>query len=77
MRNINDAPAGPASCGTIAAMGGYDVIVGAGTLRSTTTDAVVFPHRWTEVDLLLADVDSAAEIPKSIRAGAPVHRVRR
>jgi uncharacterized OsmC-like protein len=28
-------------------MGDYDVVVGAGTLRSTAGDATVFGHRWT------------------------------
>jgi uncharacterized OsmC-like protein len=28
-------------------MGDFDVVVGAGTLHSTTTDLVRFPHRWT------------------------------
>ena len=28
-------------------MGDFAVVVGAGTLRSTAPDAVVFPHRWT------------------------------
>jgi uncharacterized OsmC-like protein len=128
-------------------MGGFDVVVGAGTFQDTTSDAVRFPHRWTAegvtvrapftgahllhlatagcvlndvfreaarlgivvdgvrvtasggydtetwhstgieyvVDLdspasddeqadLLAVVDGVAEIPKSIRAGAPVVR---
>lgn len=131
-------------------MGDYDVVVGAGTMRSGATDAVVFGHRWTsegvtvdaaftgahllhlaaagcvlndvyreaelrgialrgvrvfatggfntetwqstgisyvtevdtdasqtEVDLLLHAVDSVAEIPRSIRAGATVQRVPR
>lgn len=130
-------------------MGDFDVVVGAGTLRSAAADAVRFPHRWTadgvtvdaaftgahllhlaaagcvlndvyreaenlgialggvrvaasggfdtetwqstgisyaievdttapasEVDALLERVDSVAEIPKSIRAGASVDRVR-
>src|SRR5690242_10277909 len=133
----------------MADMGNFDVIVGAGTLRSTANDAVQFPHRWTtegvtveaaftgahllhlaaagcvlndvyreaeqlgvpidgvrvtasggfdtetwqstgigyvvdidspaptdQVDAVLAAVDSVAEIPKSIRAGAPVERIR-
>ena len=130
-------------------MGNFDVIVGAGSLRSTAPDAVRFPHRWTvdgvtveapftgahllhvaaagcvlndvyreaeargvivhgvlvtaagdfdtetwqstgicyavevatpasdrELAALLDAVDSVAEIPKAIRAGAPVQRVR-
>jgi uncharacterized OsmC-like protein len=130
-------------------MAGLDVVVGAGTLRSTETGAVTFPHRWTPdgvtieaaftgahllhlaaggcvlndvyreaerigivvhgvrvvatggfdtvtwhssgisytvqvdadadaeaIDGLLRVVDSVAEIPKSIRAGATVERVR-
>ena len=28
-------------------MGDFDVVVGAGTLRSAAADAVRFPHRWT------------------------------
>jgi len=27
-------------------MGEFDVVVGAGTLRSTAADVVQFPHRW-------------------------------
>jgi hypothetical protein len=130
-------------------MGDFEVVVGAGTLCSTSADAVRFPHRWTDegvtvdaaftgahllhlaaagcvlndvyrealglnvavngvrvtasggfdtdtwqstgigysveidsdssaedVDAMLAVVDSMAEIPKSIRAGATVVRVR-
>lgn len=130
-------------------MGDFDVVVGAGTLRSQAPDAVRFPHRWTaegvtvdaaftgahllhlaaagcvlndvyreaaalglavlgvrvsasggfdsetwkstgisyavevdstasaaEVDALLCRVESIAEIPKSIRAGASVDRIR-
>ena len=129
-------------------MGDFEVVVGAGTLCSTSADAVRFPHRWTDegvtvdaaftgahllhlaaagcvlndvyrearglnvavngvrvtasggfdtdtwestgigyfveidsdssaddVDAVLAAVDSVAEIPKSIRAGATVVRV--
>jgi uncharacterized OsmC-like protein len=138
-----------ARCATICAMGDFEVVVGAGTLRSAAADAVTFPHRWTsegvtvnaaftgahllhlaaagcvlndvyreaenrglvirgvrvsasgafntetwastgisytvaldstapaaEVEVLLQLVDSVAEIPKSIRAGATVDRVR-
>jgi uncharacterized OsmC-like protein len=134
--------------GTISAMDDIKVVVGAGTLRSSTADAVSFPHRWTaegvtvdaaftgahllhlavagcvlndvyresenrglvvrgvrvsasgtfttetwqstgisytvevdttaltaDVEALLQLVDSVAEIPKSIRAGAKVDRV--
>ena len=130
-------------------MAGFDVVVGTGTLRSTASDAVRFPHRWTpdgvtveaaftgahllhlaaagcvlndvyreaerlgvaidgvrvtasggfdtetwrstgityavdvdspaaeyEQNALLQVVDSVAEIPRSIRAGAPVERLR-
>jgi OsmC-like protein len=130
-------------------MGDFDVVVGAGTLRSQAADAVRFPHRWTaegvtvdapftgahllhlaaagcvlndvyreaatlglavlgvrvsasgsfdtgtwkstgisyavevdspaaaaEIDALVQRVESVAEIPKSIRAGASVDRVR-
>jgi hypothetical protein len=129
-------------------MGEFDVVVGAGTLRSVGDDVVRFPHRWTsegvtveasftgahllhlaaagcvlndvfreaerlgvivhgvrvtasggfntqtwestgigygidvdspasvgELDALLEAVDSVAEIPKSIRAGATVERI--
>jgi hypothetical protein len=128
-------------------MAEYEVVVGAGTLRSTAADVVTFPHRWTadgvtvdadftgahllhlaaagcvlndiyreaqqldvtirgvrvsasggfehatwrstgigyavevdtpattaELDVLLRRVDDVAEIPRSIRAGAPVTR---
>jgi OsmC-like protein len=131
-------------------MGEFDVVVGAGTLRSVAADAVSFPHRWTaegvtveaaftgahllhlatagcvlndiyreaegfdvsvlgvrvtatgefdtdtwrsrgigyavevdtpsspaQLDGLLQAVDSVAEIPRSIRAGANVQRIRR
>jgi uncharacterized OsmC-like protein len=130
-------------------MGAFEVVVGAGTLASTSADAVRFPHRWTDdgvtvdaeftgahlfhlaaagcvlndvyrealaldvavngvrvtasggfdtatgqstgigysveidsdsaaedVDAVLEAVDSKAEIPKSIRAGATVERTR-
>jgi uncharacterized OsmC-like protein len=130
-------------------MGDFDVVVGAGTLRSAAADAVSFPHQWTpggvtveaaftgahllhlaaagcvlndmyreaerlgvpvrgvrvaasggfdtatwqstgigyvvdvdspasagELDALLEAVDSVAEIPKSMRAGATVARMR-
>jgi hypothetical protein len=130
-------------------MDDFEVVVGAGTLRSRAADAVSFPHRWTadgvtveaaftgahllhlaaagcvlndvyreagnlgtavlgvrvsasgafntetwqstgitytveldgtapaaEIDELLLRVDAVAEIPKSIRAGASVQRVR-
>jgi hypothetical protein len=130
-------------------MGDFDVVAGAGTLRSTGAGVVSFPHQWTpeggtvqatftgahllhlaaagcvlndvyreasrlavpvrgvrvtasggfdtstwqstgityavnidspatasELDALLDVVDSVAEIPKSIRAGAPVERAR-
>jgi uncharacterized OsmC-like protein len=129
-------------------MGEFDVVVAAGTLRSTEPDVVTFAHRWTPggvtvqaaftgahllhlaaagcvlndvyreaerlgitihgvrvhawggfdteswqstgigydvevdspapakgVDALLAAVDAVAEIPRAIRAGAPVRRV--
>jgi uncharacterized OsmC-like protein len=134
--------------GIIFVMGEFDVVVGAGSLRSTAADAVRFPHQWTpegvtvvaaftgahllhlaaagcvlndvyreaerldvaidgvrvtasggfdtdtwqstgieyvvdldssaseaELNAVLEAVDSTAEIPKSIRAGAPVQRV--
>lgn len=128
-------------------MGGFEAVAGAGTLRSTAAEAVLFPHQWTaegvtvettftgahllhlaaagcvlndvfreagrlgvpvhgvrvtasggfdtgtwrstgiaylveldspapvaDLDALLAAVDAVAEIPKAIRAGAPVAR---
>jgi hypothetical protein len=131
-------------------MGDFEVVVGAGTLRSAGTDVMSFPHRWTaegvtvetsftgahllhlaaagcvlndvyreaanlgldllgvrvsasggfstetwqstgigyvveldstasegEIETLLRLVDSVAEIPKAIRAGASVERIRR
>jgi uncharacterized OsmC-like protein len=32
----------------MATMDDFDIVVGAGTLRSTSPDAVHFPHRWTQ-----------------------------
>jgi uncharacterized OsmC-like protein len=31
----------------MAAMGDFDVVIAAGTLRATAPEAVTFPHRWT------------------------------
>lgn len=58
----------------VTASGGFD----ADTWRSTGIGYVVdldSPASPGELDALLSAVDAVAEIPRAIRAGAPVHRV--
>lgn len=62
----------------------FEVTVSAGTMRSDSSAAVRFPHRWTpggvtveaSADKLahLLEVDQVAESPQAIRAGASVRR---
>lgn len=63
----------------------FEVTVSAGTMRSDSSAAVRFPHRWTPGGVtveasadkladLLEVVDQVAEIPQAIRAGASVRR---
>lgn len=50
-------------------MGDFDVVVGAGTLRSTSAEAVRFPHRWTQDGVTVEAVFTGAHLLHLAAAG--------
>ncbi len=70
-------------------MGEFAVVVGAGTLRSTSTEAVQFPHRWTREGVTVEAAFTGAHLlhlaaagcvlndtyREAERLGVPVHGV--
>jgi len=50
-------------------MGDFDVAVGAGTLRSTSAQAVVFPHRWTSEGVTVEAAFTGAHLLHLAAAG--------
>jgi uncharacterized OsmC-like protein len=58
-------------------MGDFDVVVGAGTLRSTSTDAVNFPHRWTAAGVTVEAAFTGAHLLHLAAAGCVLNDVYR
>jgi len=58
-------------------MGDYDVVVGAGTLRSTSPDAVRFPHRWTAEGVTIEAAFTGAHLLHLAAAGCVLNDVYR
>jgi uncharacterized OsmC-like protein len=56
-------------------MGEYEVVVGAGTLRSTAPDAVGFPHRWTEAGATVEGAFTGAHLLHLAAAGCVLNDV--
>jgi uncharacterized OsmC-like protein len=70
-------PARPGDCATITGMGAYDVVVGAGTLRSSTNGAVVFGHRWTSEGVTVDAAFTGAHLLHVAVAGCVLNDVYR
>lgn len=58
-------------------MAGFDVVVGAGTLRSTRDDAVGFAHRWTEEGVTVEATFTGAHLLHLSVAGCVLNDVYR
>lgn len=58
-------------------MGDFEVVVGAGTLRSTNADAVRFPHRWTEQGVTVDSAFTGAHLLHLAAAGCVLNDVYR
>jgi hypothetical protein len=58
-------------------MGDFDVVVGAGTLRSTAADAVRFPHRWTPQGVTVEAAFTGAHLLHLAAAGCVLNDVYR
>lgn len=58
-------------------MAGFDVVVGAGTLRSTSDDAVAFAHRWTEEGVTVEATFTGAHLLHLSVAGCVLNDVYR
>jgi uncharacterized OsmC-like protein len=58
-------------------VGDFDVVVGAGTLRSSTPDAVGFPHRWTEEGVTVETTFSGGHLLHLAVAGCVLNDVYR
>jgi uncharacterized OsmC-like protein len=56
-------------------MADYEVIVSAGTLRSTSADAVAFPHRWTEAGVAVEASFTGAHLLHLAAAGCVLNDV--
>ncbi|GGJ34609.1 OsmC family protein [Streptomyces brasiliensis] len=56
-------------------MGEFDVVVGAGTLRSTAADAVQFPHRWTSEGVTVETPFTGAHLLHLAAAGCVLNDV--
>jgi hypothetical protein len=44
-------------------MSDYDVVTAAGSLRSTSVDAIRFPHRWTPDGVTAGSSRTAVRLP--------------
>lgn len=58
-------------------MGEFEVVVAAGTLRSTGPDAVQFPHRWTDLGVSIEAPFSGAHLLHVAVAGCVLNDVYR
>src|SRR5690349_18603490 len=58
-------------------MGDFDVIVGAGTLRSLSDDAVRFPHKWTTEGVTVEVAFTGAHLLHLATAGCVLNDVYR
>ena len=58
-------------------MAEFDVVVGAGTLQSTSSDAVRFPHRWTPVGVTVEAAFTGAHLLHLAAAGCVLNDVYR
>lgn len=58
-------------------MPGYQVIVGAGSLRSTAPEAVAFPHRWTPEGVTVEAPFTGAHLLHLAAAGCVLNDVYR
>lgn len=58
-------------------MGDFDVVVGAGTLRSPSSDAVRFPHRWTAEGVTVEAPFTGAHLLHLAAAGCVLNDVYR
>lgn len=58
-------------------MGGFEVVVGAGTMRSTAADAVAFPHRWTPGGVTVDAAFTGAHLLHLAAAGCVLNDVYR
>jgi predicted GNAT family N-acyltransferase len=53
----------------VAAVDRFNAVVGAGTLRSDSTSAVIFPHRWTDAGVTVDTTFSGAHLLHLAAAG--------
>jgi uncharacterized OsmC-like protein len=58
-------------------MGDFEVVVGAGTLRSTAADAVSFPHQWTSEGVTVDAAFTGAHLLHLAAAGCVLNDVYR
>ena len=58
-------------------MGDWDVVVGAGVLRSASPDAVNFPHRWTSAGVSVETAFTGAHLFHLAAAGCVLNDVYR
>ena len=58
-------------------MGDFDIVVGAGTLRSTASDAVTMPHRWTDEGVTIEAAFTGAHLMHLAVAGCVFNDVYR
>jgi uncharacterized OsmC-like protein len=58
-------------------MGEFDVVVGAGSLRSSAPDAVRFPHRWTPEGVTVEAAFTGAHLLHLATAGCVLNDVYR
>jgi hypothetical protein len=58
-------------------MGDFEVVVGAGTLRSAATDAVSFPHRWTSEGVTVEAAFTGAHLLHLAAAGCVLNDIYR
>ncbi len=58
-------------------MGEFDVVVGAGSLRSAAPDAVQFPHRWTPEGVTVESAFTGAHLLHLATAGCVLNDVYR
>ncbi len=59
------------------AMGEFDVVVAAGSLRSTAGDVVLFPHRWTAQGVTVEAAFTGAHLLHLATAGCVLNDVYR
>lgn len=58
-------------------MSGFDAVVGAGTLQSTATDLVRFPHKWTSEGVTVETSFTGAHLLHLAAAGCVLNDVYR